>query len=62
MLFCLVVGVALAVGVYAIRDPNGMNLGLPWPAVSELIAAAAARYYWVLASGLSDVRRDGRCS
>lgn len=26
MLFCLVVGVALAVGVYAIRDPNGMNL------------------------------------
>ena len=29
MLFCLVVGVALAVGVYAIRDPNGMNLGCP---------------------------------
>ncbi len=57
MLFCLVVGVALAVGVYAIRDPNGMNLGLPWPAVSELIAAAAAV---LLGLGIRAQRREVR--
>jgi hypothetical protein len=42
LLFCLVVGVAVAVGVYAIRNPNGIEFGSPLPAVSEMFAVVAA--------------------
>ncbi len=41
LLLCLVAGVAVAVGVYAIRNPNGIEFGA-WPFVSEMVAVAAA--------------------
>jgi len=41
LLLCLVVGVAAAVGVYAIRNPNGIEFG-PWPVASEVVAVVAA--------------------
>jgi hypothetical protein len=41
LLLCTVVGVAVAVGVYAIRNPNGIDFG-PWPMASEVVAAVAA--------------------
>jgi hypothetical protein len=33
--------VAVAVDVYAIRNPNGIDFG-PWPMASEVVAVAAA--------------------
>lgn len=41
LLLCMVVGVAVAVGVYAIRNPNGIDFG-PWPMASEVVAVVAA--------------------
>jgi uncharacterized membrane protein YoaK (UPF0700 family) len=41
LLLCFVVGVGVAVGVYAIRNPNRIEFA-PWPVVSEVFAAAAA--------------------
>ena len=41
LLLCFVAGVAVAVGVYAIRNPNGIEFA-PWPVVSEMFALAAA--------------------
>ncbi len=41
LLLCVVVGVAVAVGVYAIRNPNGIDFG-PWPMASEVVAVVAA--------------------
>jgi hypothetical protein len=41
LLLCMVVGVAVAVGVYAIRNPNGIDFG-PWPMASEVVAMVAA--------------------
>ena len=41
LLLCLVIGVAVAVGVYAIRNPNGIEFG-PWPMASEVVAVVAA--------------------
>ena len=42
LLLCFVAGVAVAVGVYAIRNPNGIEFGAPWPVVSEMFAVVAA--------------------
>jgi hypothetical protein len=42
LLLCFVAGVAVGVGVYAIRNPNGIEFGAPWPVVSEMFAVAAA--------------------
>lgn len=42
MLLCLVVAAALLVGVYANRNPNGIQFGAPWPAASEMFAAVTA--------------------
>lgn len=41
LLLCMVVGVAVAVGVYAIQNPNGIDFG-PWPMASEVVAVVAA--------------------
>ncbi len=41
LLLCMVVGVAVAVGFYAIRNPNGIDFG-PWPVASEVVAVVAA--------------------
>jgi hypothetical protein len=41
LLLCVVVAVAVAVGVYAIRNPNGIEFG-PWPIASEVVAVVAA--------------------
>jgi NO-binding membrane sensor protein with MHYT domain len=41
LLLCVVVGVAAAVGVYALRNPNGIEFG-PWPMASEVAAVVAA--------------------
>jgi hypothetical protein len=41
LLLCVVAGVAVAVGVYAIRNPNGIESGAPWPAASEVFAIVA---------------------
>ena len=41
LLLWLVAGVAVSVGAYAIRNPNGIEFGAPWPAVSEMFAVAA---------------------
>lgn len=43
LLLCMVVGVALAVAVYAIRNPNGIDFG-PWPMASEVVAVVAALF------------------
>jgi hypothetical protein len=42
LLLCFVAGVAVGVGVYAIRNPNGIEFGTPWPVVSEMLAVVAA--------------------
>jgi hypothetical protein len=42
LLLCLVAGVAVAVGVYGFRNPNGIEFGAPWPVVSETFAVVAA--------------------
>lgn len=41
LLLCMIVAVGVAVGVYAIRNPNGIEFG-PWPVVSEVVAVVAA--------------------
>ena len=41
LLLCLVVGVAVAVAIYAIRNPNGIDFE-PWPMASEVVAVVAA--------------------
>ena len=41
LLLGIVVGVAVAVAVYAIRNPNGIEFG-PWPMASEVVAVVAA--------------------
>ena len=41
-LLCLVVAAAAAVGVYAIRNPNGIQFGATWPVMAEMFAAVAA--------------------
>ena len=41
LLLCMVVGVAVTVAVYAIRNPNGIDFG-PWPMASEVVAVVAA--------------------
>jgi len=45
------------VGVYALRNPNHIQFGAPWPAVSELVAAAVAAS---LAFGVHEQRRHRR--
>jgi hypothetical protein len=42
VLLAVVITAAVAVGVYAVRDPNGIQFGAPWPLVSEVVAAAVA--------------------
>ncbi len=42
LLLCFVAGVAVAVGIYAIRNPKGVEFGAPWPVASEMFAVAAA--------------------
>ena len=42
---CVLVVVILGgvlVGAYAIRNPNGIGFGAPWPVAAEVAAAAAA--------------------
>jgi riboflavin transporter FmnP len=41
LLLGIVAGVAMAVGVYAIRNPNGIEFGAPWPVASEVFALVA---------------------
>jgi hypothetical protein len=41
LLLWMVVGAAVAVAVYAIRNPNGIDFG-PWPVASEVVAVVAA--------------------
>ena len=57
MLLGLVVSVAVIVGVYAIRNPNGIQFGAPLPALSELVAVGVAA---ALAVGVQSQRRRGR--
>jgi NO-binding membrane sensor protein with MHYT domain len=42
LLLALVVAAAVAVGVDAVSDPNGIQFGAPWPLLSELVAVAVA--------------------
>jgi hypothetical protein len=42
LLLCFVAGVAVTVGAYAIRNPNGIEFGAPWPVASEMFAVVAA--------------------
>ena len=57
LLLGLVVVVAVVVGAYALRNPNHIEFGVPWPAVSELVAAAVAAS---LAFGVREQRRHMR--
>jgi hypothetical protein len=54
LLLSLVVGVAVIVGVCALRNPNHIEFGAPWPVVSELVAAGVAAS---LALGVRKQRR-----
>jgi hypothetical protein len=41
-MFWALIAVGVAVGAYAIANPNGIHLGAPWPVMSEITAALAA--------------------
>jgi hypothetical protein len=53
-LLVLLVAAAVAVGVYALVNPNHLNFAAPWPVISEIVAAGAAV---VLAGGIASTRR-----
>jgi NO-binding membrane sensor protein with MHYT domain len=57
LLLSLVVGVAVIVGVYALRNPNHIEFSAPWQVVSELVAAGVAAS---LALGVRKQRRRMR--
>ena len=53
-MLCAVVSAGVAVGVYAIVNPNAIRFGGPWPVASEIVAAAAAI---ILGFGIRSQRR-----
>lgn len=55
-LLCLLVAAAVAVGAYAVANPNGIEFGAPVPAFVEALAAIAGL---ALAGGVSVRRRGG---
>jgi NO-binding membrane sensor protein with MHYT domain len=57
LLLGLVVTAAVVVGVYALRNPNGIQFGAPWPLAAELVAAVVAA---ALTLGLLAQRRRTR--
>jgi NO-binding membrane sensor protein with MHYT domain len=57
LLLSLVLSVAVIIGVYALRNPNHIEFGAPWPVVSELVAAGVAAS---LALGVRTQRRRMR--
>ena len=50
----LLVAAAIAVGVYALANPNHEDFGAPWPVMAEILAAGAAG---VLGGGIMACRR-----
>jgi hypothetical protein len=57
LLLGLVVAAGVLVGVYALRDPNNVQFGAPWPLAAELVAAVVAGS---LAVGVHEQRRRTR--
>ena len=57
LLLGLVAIAAVMVALYAIRNPNHIELGAPWPVASELVAAAVIAS---LAAGVREQRRRAR--
>lgn len=55
LLMCLVIGVAVVVGLYAMGNPNGVRFSAPWPVLAEVLAAAA-----VITLGFVGHARPGR--
>jgi peptidoglycan/LPS O-acetylase OafA/YrhL len=41
-MFWALIAAGVAVGAYAIANPNGIHFGAPWPVISEMTAALAA--------------------
>lgn len=42
LLLGVVATAAVVVGVHALRDPNGIRFGAPWPLAAEMVAAVVA--------------------
>jgi NO-binding membrane sensor protein with MHYT domain len=57
LLLGLVVSAGVAVGGYALSNPNHTQFGAPWPLASELVAAVVAGS---LALGIHEQRRRPR--